>query len=163
MIYFTADTHFDHEIVVKRDKRPFKDVKHMNAELTRRWNEVVRPEDTVYHLGDFAVGYLHQIGNFAKALNGRKILLLGGFDRRPEEMSRLGFSEVKSEIYQTIDDIPVFMTHHPRPKDQWGKAQYHLTAHHHLAKRVGNMINVGVDQWDFTPRTLAELLIVPRE
>ena len=35
-------------------ERPFASLAEMDDALIRRWNEVVRPGDTVWHLGDFA-------------------------------------------------------------------------------------------------------------
>lgn len=163
-IFFTADHHFGHKVHLKQSKRPFKDVEEMNAELIYRWNSVVRVTDIVYHLGDFAVGYDHQIGSYAKRLNGIKILLLGGFDRPRETMLKAGFDKVYDRILRVFDGIPVFMSHHPQTQDKWEGADYHLAAHVHLApRRVGNQFNVGVDAWDYTPRTLSELLSVPSD
>ena len=55
-VFFTSDTHFSHATIIKFCQRPFKDVSHMNDELVQRWNEVVGPDDIVFHLGDFAWG-----------------------------------------------------------------------------------------------------------
>jgi len=41
----------------------------------------VRPEDTVIHLGDFAIGKKEHIGPQAKLLNGTKILIRGNHDK----------------------------------------------------------------------------------
>lgn len=54
--FFTSDNHFSHTAIVGYCERPFRDVEEMNEEMVRRWNEVVRPTDHVYHLGDFALG-----------------------------------------------------------------------------------------------------------
>ena len=55
-IFFTSDTHFGHENIIKYCKRPFKDVKEHDAELIRRWNEKVPEDGIVFHLGDVAFG-----------------------------------------------------------------------------------------------------------
>src|ERR1700744_1409385 len=55
VIYFTSDTHFGHENIIRYSNRPFKDVEHMNEELVRRWNSRVGHTDIVYHLGDVAL------------------------------------------------------------------------------------------------------------
>ena len=54
-IWFTSDSHFDHENIIKFSSRPFKDKGHMNEELIKAWNDVVDENDDVYHLGDFSL------------------------------------------------------------------------------------------------------------
>ena len=71
-----SDTHFGHTrccTVFKRADgsplRPFADAEEMNEFMIQAWNERVRHDDTVYHLGDVVInkkflGVLHR-------LNGR--------------------------------------------------------------------------------------------
>lgn len=40
-IFFTADTHFGHENVIRFDKRPFASADEMDEEMIRRWNNKV--------------------------------------------------------------------------------------------------------------------------
>ena len=53
--FVTSDQHFSHARISELAERPFATVEEMNAELVRRWNEVVRADDTVLHLGDLAL------------------------------------------------------------------------------------------------------------
>ena len=60
--WLISDTHFGHDktcTVFKRDDgtplRPFRDAEEMDEELVRRWNERVRKNDKVYHLGDVVI------------------------------------------------------------------------------------------------------------
>ena len=62
----------------------------MDAELKRRWNEVVKPDDTVYHLGDVCMRK-HQTEYWGRELNGNKILVLGNHDRSFVFMERAGW------------------------------------------------------------------------
>jgi calcineurin-like phosphoesterase family protein len=55
-VFFTSDTHFNHANIISYCSRPFSSADEMNREIIARWNAVVGPEDTVYHLGDFAMG-----------------------------------------------------------------------------------------------------------
>lgn len=73
-IWFTSDHHFGHENIVEYAKRPFDSVREMDDALIEAWNSVVKPEDTVYHLGDFtlkkeAVFYWRQLVGETRILN----------------------------------------------------------------------------------------------
>ncbi len=79
--WFTSDTHFGHENIIKYCDRPFGSVDEMNKTIIRNWNSYVAPEDIVYHLGDVALGQITDSLNCVSALNGHKILVLGNHDR----------------------------------------------------------------------------------
>lgn len=52
MIFFTADTHFGHQNVIRFNNRPFSTVEEMEETLIANWNNRVHQNDTVYVLGD---------------------------------------------------------------------------------------------------------------
>lgn len=81
MIFFTSDTHFGHKKVIEYSNRPFKNVVDMDEEMKRRWNALVSPKDTVYHLGDFSF-YRKKEENEAllQDLAGQKHLIRGNHD-----------------------------------------------------------------------------------
>ena len=60
-IWVTADHHLSRARIIEYCARPFSSVEEMDAELIRRWNEAVRPDDLVVHLGDFAVASTERI------------------------------------------------------------------------------------------------------
>lgn len=85
--WFTADTHFDHPNIVRgvsrwpagSGQRDFDTVEQMNQKMIDNFNEVVHPDDEVWHLGDWSFG---RIGHFAKQLNCKNIhLILGNHDK----------------------------------------------------------------------------------
>lgn len=80
-VWFTSDTHFGHLGIIKLSNRPFANVDEMNEGLIERWNSVVRPGDTVYHLGDFCWRGKTEFEAIFPRLNGIKHLIWGNHDR----------------------------------------------------------------------------------
>ena len=74
-VYFIADTHFGQERTLLLSRRPFSSVKEMDLIMCMNWNMTVKPEDTVYVLGDFG------IMDILPLLNGKKILIKGNYER----------------------------------------------------------------------------------
>ena len=54
-VYFTSDTHFRHNQSFIFESRGYKDRYEHDDDLIAKINEVVRPEDTLIHLGDFCL------------------------------------------------------------------------------------------------------------
>jgi len=96
MIYFIADTHFNHENIIKYCDRPFSNAKEMNEYIIQKWNSVVKEDDIVYHLGDVGFGTTEMLKELINRLNGTKILLRGNhdFERGVNGWKEVGFSEV---------------------------------------------------------------------
>jgi len=149
MIWFTADSHFDHANIIKYCFRPFEDVKHMDEILIGNWNSVVKPMDTVYVLGDFAMGdprpYLHR-------LRGNIYLIPGDHD----QWNKWPEDQVLTKIYQRIyHDQRIVLCHYPMlmwPQSHYGSWLLH--GHNHagnLPFYPGKIMNVGADLNDFCP------------
>jgi calcineurin-like phosphoesterase family protein len=171
--YFTSDTHFGHRNVIAYCKRPFldgggePDLPLMNQELARRWNAVVQPEDTVYHLGDFAMGPRDELPGHRRQLNGHIVLVRGNHDRSTSAMRSAGFDEVCNELWLKVDGQDIWMRHIPPTTTQVAQlprpCHLILCGHVHEEWRERGIqgvrtINVGVDQWDFTPQPLETLV-----
>lgn len=169
-VFFTSDTHFGHKFV--SELRGFSDVEEMNEALVLRWNAMVGPEDTVYHLGDAVMGGFDKNSHYIGRLNGHKILVCGNHDRpfyglknyedKAEKYVRAGFDIVFNgkPIDCYIDGVgPVLACHFPYEQDERHEehySQFHpvdkgawlLHGHVHEAWKVrGRQINVGVDAW----------------
>jgi calcineurin-like phosphoesterase family protein len=157
--FFVSDTHFGHANVILYCKRPYADVAEMNRAMTERWNARVKPGDTVYHLGDFALGPGAELDGHRAKLAGHIVLVKGNHDRSTSRMLKAGFNEVVNELYLELDGVRLFLHHQPMPGELWqAKADIHLCGHvHDLWTRQEKIINVGVDVRDFEPKTLEEL------
>lgn len=80
--WLTSDHHFDHTNIIKYTDRPFRTAHEMNEELIARWNQVIQPGDSVYHLGDFCLGHIETAEYFFNRLNGWIYVIPGGHDQR---------------------------------------------------------------------------------
>lgn len=79
--FFTSDLHLGHKRIIDLCQRPFESVEEMNHEIVVRWNLTVTPDDTVYILGDLAMGTLDDSLADVARLQGNKILVPGNHDR----------------------------------------------------------------------------------
>src|SRR5215472_6950100 len=80
-VFFTSDTHFGHGGALGLFARPFASVADMDAALVARWNAAVGAGDTVWHLGDFALGpAVKRAGAILASLAGTKHLVAGNND-----------------------------------------------------------------------------------
>lgn len=84
MRYFvTADTHYGHGNIIKYANRPFESAEEMNAQLIKKFNERVTPDDLTFFVGDFC---FKSGTNCVKSkfwldqLNGQKIMIRGNHD-----------------------------------------------------------------------------------
>ena len=54
MIWFTSDTHFGHENMLRLADRPWSNVAQMNDAMVASINSKVAADDELYILGDFS-------------------------------------------------------------------------------------------------------------
>lgn len=160
MIWFTSDTHFDHANIIEFCGRPFANVEEMNETMVAKWNARVKPEDEVYHLGDFAMGPATNIGKFRERLNGEIILIRGNHDRSEARMLSFGFKAALPEAYFPGGALHLLLTHRPA-RESMDRPPFDVNLHGHVHEkwaRRDKHVNVGVDVRDFEPKTLEELL-----
>ena len=174
MIYFISDLHFGHKSILKYTKRPFRDLDHMHEELIKRWNEYIKPEDTVYVLGDLALCPFKEFEPIAKQLQGIKYLIKGNHDSYSEgQYKKLGFT-VYHEIKMKLAGNDIRLSHYPYALPWYRrlfafkselrfmerrppriKGEYLLHGHTHTKYKTGNikagLIHIGVDANDFIP------------
>jgi calcineurin-like phosphoesterase family protein len=159
MIYFTGDTHFGDPRVLRIDKRPFKTVAAHDEALIGFWNEVVRSEDELWHLGDFARGGRARVAELLSMLNGRKHLIAGNNDGA-DTVEAEGWATVQHYAEMTIGEHLLILCHYPfRTWNKMGKKSINLHGHSHgRLTRVPRQYDVGVDAQDLRPASLAGIL-----
>lgn len=91
---------------------------------------MIKPEDTVYCLGDFALTSRERIEYLLSILNGKKILIVGNHDKDPETMKELGFDEAY------IGPIAVNSC---------------MLSHYPIYQKGKFTLNVSVDNFNFSP------------
>ncbi|MCK9575199.1 MAG: hypothetical protein M0R51_04490 [Clostridia bacterium] len=159
MIYFTADTHFGSERTIKYNFRPFASVKEMDNAIIFNWNTVVKPKDTVYHLGDF--GDYENI----KFLNGKVNLIIGNYEEKYinerfagdaqkfiEYLKNLGFNNVIFGGLKLIlpnENLIAYLTHKPI---DCKLDMFNIFGHiHNLCMIKSFGLNVGADVHNYFP------------
>lgn len=114
-LYFISDTHFNSEVILKMEDRPYSSVEDMNNHIINNWNSIVSKYDTVIHLGDVACEDCNflEISKIISKLNGHKILIMGNHDRNHSKKywEQVGFDEVYE--YPIILDRWYFLSHEP--------------------------------------------------
>lgn len=173
-IYFTADTHFGHEAILKHCNRPFKDINEMNETLITNWNNKIGPDDIVFHLGDFAFGNTKVWIPILERLNGIKYLILGNHDfKNMPDTARKYFKKVIQQLYIDIGGQKIYLNHFPflcyggvyRTNPVW-----QLFGHVHtgsvgqdtprLVNLFSTQYDVGVDNNNYTPISYDEVVTI---
>jgi calcineurin-like phosphoesterase family protein len=158
-VLFTSDTHFGDRRALRFDRRPFAGLAEHDQALVERWNEIVGPQDDVWHLGDFALGPPpERIFALLAGLNGRKHLIIGNNDGAPTLQA--GWASVAHYAEIVVDDRPLVLCHYPlRTWNGIGKGAVNLHGHSHgRLKPIARQYDVGVDVWDFRPVPLTAIL-----
>ena len=168
-IYFTSDLHLGHENIIRFQNRPFTNANEMNKVLITNYNAVIRPDDTVYILGDlcFRMPSLEAANEIISSMNGKKILIRGNHDKQYNE--RL-FTQIKDfETLKIHEPGNAFfaMMHYPMlswPHSHHGSIQLHGHVHGTREDNENNLLegvrryDVGVDANDYYPVSLNKIL-----
>jgi calcineurin-like phosphoesterase family protein len=172
-IWFTADHHFGHANIIKYTNRPFASAEEMDAELVRRWNEVVKTDDVVFHLGDFTLGGWQDARKYFCQLKGKIGVLGNGWhhDKRwmANEVMYWSYNDLAVDILPPMvvlelnvgrdHPLAIVLCHYPLA--EWDRKHHgaiHLHGHSHgKHKGEGLIWDVGVDANNFYPVSLENI------
>jgi len=194
--FFTADLHLGHANIIKycgrilfmsnkekdiyynllnksqEKQRKFKisnsSLMKMNRELIRRWNERVRPDDIIFHIGDFCFKNssnkrgegINKLSTYwEQKLNGKIIHLKGNHDRNNStktiiERLVIGYGGKRINLVHVPDFVDC-------------NYEINFTGHVHNKWKIKRIrrgetftdcINVGIDVWNFYPVTFEEIM-----
>ena len=178
-LWFTSDTHFYHETIIKYCNRPFKDAAEMNEVLISNWNSAVKKDDDIVIAGDFIhSGNLELIHSLMDRLNGDKWLCYGNHDyqnklERDEICRRFNHHCWDSMDFQ-VEDSELedgFMKFHINhyPCEFWTRNAVHLHGHVHsgptsssgdVCKFNPMRYDIGVDNNNFKPISYEEIKVI---
>jgi calcineurin-like phosphoesterase family protein len=134
-VFLTSDTHFGHAGVCRFTEadgvtkiRPWTDPDEMDEEMIRRWNDRVRPNDKVYHLGDVVIN--RRALKTLHRLNGDKVLIRGNHDIFPDVEYREYFRELRA--YHVMNGM--ILSHIPVHEASLGRFGVNIHGHLHSAR-----------------------------
>lgn len=143
MIYFISDTHFNHRNIIKYADRPFNDITEMNNTLINNWNSIIKEDDIVYHLGDFALTCDEKLKELYSYLNGTIILIRGNHDGKSVKYYEdIGFKVLKDGYINLHGHI-----HNKKLNENYPSKNYSKDNHK----------NVSADVTNFKPISLYEI------
>lgn len=161
--WIISDTHFGHQNIVKYCNRPM----NHNDLMIGKWKSLVRPDDTVLHLGDFSVWYgLNEDYwlDIANELPGKKFMLRGNHDKRKDSVYATRGITVIPEFVQEIDYQRVLFSHFP-DDTRIGDWDINIHGHihnnpleHRLAQTKRRYINVSIEMMGYKPTQLGDIL-----
>ena len=143
-VFLVSDTHFGHSGVCRFTRndgvtklRPFSDPDEMDEFMIAAWNERVKPNDKVYHLGDVVINR-RCLSTLAR-LNGDKVLIRGNHDIFRDDEYRQYFRELRA--YHVMNGM--ILSHIPLHEASMGRFGTNIHGHTH-ANRVMKAHGVNV-------------------
>lgn len=172
-VFFTSDTHFGHSNIIKYCQRPFNSAEHMDEVLISNWNEVVSPQDIVFHLGDFCFGSDKEWIKILQRLNGTKYLILGNHDLKKIANSNQikdYFADINMQMRVVVDKQKMLLNHYPFLCFEGGyQNAWQLFGHVHSSKHSTGLdkerlvhlfptqYDVGVDNNNYRPVSFSQV------
>ena len=172
-IWFTSDLHMMHNKGFLFEPRGFSNTEDMCEVLVENWNKVVKPEDTVYDLGDMALTDVQAAAKYIKRLNGKHMWIRGNHDTDNkvdylmdycwDKLYFIGWADVLKD-----GKFRFYMSHYPTLTANYDDkkfSQHVISLHGHTHQRTNwlhadnpFMYHVGVDSHNNTPVNIDEVL-----
>jgi len=153
-VFLVSDTHFGHTGVcrfVRRDGvtklRPWDSAEEMDEAMVKAWNERVKPNDKVYHLGDVVIN--RKALPILNRLNGDKVLIRGNHDIFKDEDYTPYFRSLRG--YHVMNGM--ILSHIPIHSESLGRFGVNIHGHLHAdrvritAQTTHEFATRGVREW----------------
>ena len=135
-VFLVSDTHFGHTGVCRFTRndgitklRPWDDAAEMDEAMVKAWNDRVRPNDKVYHLGDVVIN--RRALPILNRLNGDKVLIRGNHDIFKDADYTPYFRSLRG--YHVMNGM--ILSHIPIHEESLGRFGVNIHGHTH-ANRV---------------------------
>jgi len=159
--WIISDTHFFHENIGRYCNRP----ENWQELIIKNWNDMVARQDTVLHLGDFALGKKSNFILLTSILKGKLFLIQGNHDRLSQSFCEThGVTLIKEPLRTELDDrIKVVFSHRPIVPLEDGWINLHGHIHNNPPSAEGsdlgpNHINMSVEVKNYRPWRLGEIV-----
>lgn len=144
-VFLVSDTHFGHAGVCRFTRsdgvtklRPWTDPDEMDEFMIQAWNDRVRPNDKVYHLGDCVIN--RKALKIFDRLNGDKVLIRGNHDIFRDDDYRQYFRELRA--YHVMNGM--ILSHIPIHSDSLGRFGVNIHGHTHANRVMVPLASSGV-------------------
>lgn len=164
--YYTSDLHFAHENLYSRGVRNFSCAQECEELIRSNFNQVVRPKDKLYILGDLSLSANYDaLASYLNSINGIKIVILGNHDN-PKTLDKLKQDGIIANWHYWKGNhdsgVSIFMTHFV-PLEAHVGPEPRLYLHGHVHGLLKDLItcpllhDVGVDANDYKPFSVSSL------
>ena len=162
-LFFSSDLHLGHFNILRYCNRPFETIEEYNDTVVRNFNERVKDDDLVFHIGDYCFrsksgrgeGEASKAKEYQSRFKGNWIYVAGNHDRN---------NSLKTSIESIVirhGGKRIKLVHKP----EFADANYELNFVGHVhekwqIKRLTEesiMYNVGVDSNNFRPLLIEEI------
>ena len=156
-IWLVSDTHFFHTNIGQYCSRPdgWQDL------IIGNWNHFIQPGDTVFHLGDLALGKKEDTEALVPLLNGKLYLMRGNHDRRSAAFYQsLGITLVKDPyLMEHGSGLRLVFSHRPIVPLSPGMLNLHGHIHNNPAPELGRChVNLSIEVRQYCPWRLGDVL-----
>ena len=169
MKYFIADPHFGHVNILQLSNRPFNTIQEHDDTLIKNWNNVVKPTDEIYILGDLTMSKDGKYANsLLSKLNGRKYLIIGNHENylNDPEFDKSQYVWIKDYYEFNYETIKFVLFHYPILEwNGYFKKSIHLYGHVYNTRQPyfesimdKRAKNVGVDIINYTPISIDAII-----
>lgn len=130
-VFLVSDTHFGHAGVCRFTDdaggklRPWTDPNEMDEDMVKLWNDRVKPNDKVYHLGDVVIN--RKSLSIMRRLNGDKVLIRGNHDIFKMADYTEHFRDIRG--YHVMNGL--ILSHVPVHPDSLGRFGTNIHGHLH--------------------------------
>jgi len=152
--WIISDTHFFHENIGRYCNRP----ENWQKLIIKNWNDLISPDETVLHLGDFAFGKRSNFDVLTEILYGKIILIRGNHDRLSRRLYEShGVTIVNEPILLELNEkVKIIFSHRPVVPLDTGVINVHGHIHNSPPPPEGsvlgpNHINISIEVREYRP------------